>query len=334
MARCDRCVSGQVSSTNLQQFLNVADVQSTLANLRLPFLGGSAGSWTGIVSIDAEEDEDSAAGAQGAHRVPFAPIHDVNQGAQGPVPVDQIVLADGGAKENALTIVGVEKGGSKRWTASSVKQLSQLSQEEYGRMNPAQCALVASKTSKALAQQLAKHSDAQKQVRLLKRKLAQQQEALQKKQKLLDKALHKSGLEIVPVGRTGKRMTSQSAFAIGIRRNLSNIAAADFGSTILQDISHQRVNRSEVKTGAAILARMRQSIHSAIFGCQPEDAEWSLFTFSFRCDATNSSIWKRQKLHVLDVDFAYIHDHVALCRYDPCASMKCMRCLCEPLLVG
>ena len=54
--------------------------------------------------------------------------------------------------------------------------------------------------------------------------------------------------------------------AIGIRRNLGNVAAKDFGAGILEDISHQTVNRCEVLCGAAlnqsaVLSVLRQLMH-------------------------------------------------------------------------
>eukprot|EP00439_Symbiodinium_sp_Y106_P034243 s1014_g4.t1 len=111
-------------------------------------------------------------------------------------------------------------------------------------------------------------------------------------------------------------------FAVGIRRNLSNIAAADFGATVLQAISHQRVCRCEVRTGAAILARMR---HQCSRAKAADSTPWALTVVSFRCDATNSSIWRREKLHVLDVDLAWVKDHEAAKAFNARGAFECHR---------
>ena len=62
------------------------------------------------------------------------------------------------------------------------------------------------------------------------------------------------------------RLLPQGVVAIGIRRNLGNVAAKDFGAGILEDISHQTVNRCEVLCGAAlnqsaVLSVLRQLMH-------------------------------------------------------------------------
>ena len=229
----------------------------------------------------------------------------------------------------------IRKRAAKRWTTATLKDLRQ---QDYENMSPAQCALVAAKASIALQIQTERASEASKQCKALKRMNSRQEKLLQKRQKLLDEANHRSGLEIVSVGKTGKRMTTQSAFAVGIRRNMSNIAAADFGSTILMDMSHQRVTRSELKTCAAMLCRMR-SLCSSVVGHESSQSQteqglvvsghssWQLSTISFRCDATNSSIWRREKLHVLDVDFAWVKDFEAVRAYDGQKAIAVARCL-------
>ena len=231
----------------------------------------------------------------------------------------------------------VRKRTRKRWTTTTLKELRQ---DDYENMPPAQCVMVATRASMALQIQTDRASEAAKQCRALKRMNSRQEKLLQKRQKLLDEANHRSGLEIVSAGKTGKRMTTQSAFAVGIRRNMSNIAAADFGSTILMDMSHQRVTRSELKTCAAMLCRMKSlcssvvGSHASSCSSHPErglvvsgQSEWQLSTISFRCDATNSSIWRREKLHVLDVDFAWVKDFAAVRSYDGDHAIAVARCL-------
>ena len=219
-------------------------------------------------------------------------------------------------------ISAIQKANHRRWSTAALKNLEQ---QDYANMPHEQCALVASKASKALLQMSCRQQDLNKQIRALKRTNQRQTSQLEKKQKLLDAHSAKTGLEIVPIGRTGKRMSLQSGFAIGIRRNLSNIAATDFGATVLQDLSHQRVCRAEVRTGAAILCRMREECTTVIHA-EPTTS-WQLSTVSFRCDATNSSIRRREKLHVLDVDFAWVKDHAALKRYDVDNAFAFRRCL-------
>ena len=188
--------------------------------------------------------------------------------------------------------------------------------------------------------------------------MIRQEKALKKKQKQLDEARAKTCLDIVSVGKTGKRMSTSSGFAIGFRRNLSNISAADFGSTVMMDISHQRVCRSEVKTAAAILSRMKSfcaAFMDTLYcndhhdhpspalppvvgelagerdGGVPLPSEsfenFSLMTVASRCDATNSSIWKREKLHVLDVDVAMVTNFDSLRKYDANNAITFRRCL-------
>ena len=242
----------------------------------------------------------------------------------------------------------IHRRNAKRWTTTALKELTQ---QDYASMQPAQCVMVASKTSRALQIQTERTNAATKQCKALKRLNSRQNQLLEKRQKLLEDAQRKSGLEIVSIGRTGKRMSTQSAFAIGVRRNMSNIAAADFGSTILMDISHQRVTRSELKTCAAMLCRMRSLCASVVshesIAASSEPAsdlpvtglpgcnhKWQLTTVSFRCDATNSSIWRREKLHVLDVDFAWVKDFGAVRTYDGDKAIAVARCLPLGIIVS
>ena len=180
---------------------------------------------------------------------------------------------------------------------------------------------------------------AQKQIRLLKRANQQKDLQLNKKQKMIDSLAKTSGFESVTVGKSGKRISTQSMFATGVRRNLSNIAATDFGATVLQDVSQQRVTRAEVRTCAALLARMKSTCSPVAFAPLPEvgaacelicDGPWRLSTVSFRSDATTSSIWRREKLHVLDVDFAWVANTAATRRYDAPNAIKCVPCLSFP----
>ena len=115
---------------------------------------------------------------------------------------------------------------------------------------------------------------------------------------------------------------------------MSNIAASDFGATVMFDISHQRVCRAEVRTCAAFLAHMRGWCSAAVESVTGQDRQWGLITIIWHCDATNSSIWKREKLHVLDVDVAYIHDSNAVSNFDADKAVRCKRCLLLPQLLS
>ncbi|CAE7193638.1 unnamed protein product [Symbiodinium natans] len=200
---------------------------------------------------------------------------------------------------------------TKRW---NVANLQCLSQSDYARMPSGMSSMVASKASRALDLQVEKTKAAQRQIKVLKRTNQAQAKTLIKKQRRIDELVHNSSsLEITTVGKTGKRFSVQGCVATGIRRNLSNIASSDFGVTVLQSISHQRVCRSEIRTGAAVVARMHAQCALAVesmYGLGED--EWGLVTVSFRCDATNSSIWRREKLHVLDVDLGYINNKAAI----------------------
>ena len=252
-------------------------------------------------------------------------------------------------------IVPVDPKQTNRWNAV---QLGQLTQVDFQLMHPQKSVSVAAKACRTLATQTDKYKNALNQLKVLKRKVIRQEKALKKKQKQLDEARAKTCLDIVSVGKTGKRMSTSSAFAIGFRRNLSNISAADFGSTVMMDISHQRVCRSEVKTAAAVLSRMKafcaafmDALYCNNHPDHPSPAlppvvgelagelgegvpllsdlseNFSLMTVAFRCDATNSSIWKREKLHVLDVDVAMVTNFDSLRKYDANNAITFRRCL-------
>eukprot|EP00973_Karenia_brevis_P064247 8928046-Karenia_brevis.AAC.1 len=63
-------------------------------------------------------------------------------------------------------------------------------------------------------------------------------------------------LHVVPIGAGQKRAHFSIAgrYALAIRRSLSNLAAKDFGLTILQDVSGQSIARYEIEFGAALIA--------------------------------------------------------------------------------
>lgn len=134
--------------------------------------------------------------------------------------------------------------------------------------------------------------------------------------KKIQKMVLKSSLEL-STGPSGKRLTSESTLALGIRRCFSHIAAADFGATVLFAVSQQTVCRSEVRAASAsksafqffVAQCMDQARSIATAHHSDHDSSqqkpWSLMGVSVRADATNSSIWRRQKLHVTEVAVGY-----------------------------
>ena len=106
------------------------------------------------------------------------------------------------------------------------------------------------------------------------------------------------------------RLTLHSQIALGIRRNFSNIAAADFGATVLHSVSHQTVCRCEVRAASAFIASFNVYVAELLdktFAADASDTSdaWTLMGVSLRGDATNSNIWKRQKLHVLECQVSF-----------------------------
>ena len=358
----------------MRVFIGHVDVQSVLATLQLPFFSDDYAPTKSRSCVVVEDDDLCAAADCNALAVvpvrqPLAPLnqnvmnrsnsnmsitsmrsnntslenmsvsHRSEHSSQTQVDVDEL---DECMLVETSSLASSRK--DKRWTAAALRNLVQA---DYENMQPAQCVFVATKASSALKQQTQRTQVVQKQLRSLKRTNKLQAEALVKKQRLLEAARSASSLEIVRVGKTEKRLSVPSIFAVGIRRNLSNIASSDFGATILQNISHQRVCSAEVRTAAAALCRMRDACLSVVSVVQasgadlesqaPEpdqlgDTEWDLSTISFRCDATNSSIWRPEKLHVLDADFAWICSHSAVKRFDAAAAIQGVSCLCRPEL--
>ena len=290
------------------------------------------------VAMDLESSVglELGSGSAGSARQPLVAI-DLDDVSAMPVPVPVLrrppssLWSDDSSQNDsqstqggALVCINNENCNFQQTRRLTTHKLQELSSHDYAGMPHGMCVMVAGRASQALSKEAAKYKEATRQMKALKRANQLQQQTIQKKQRLLDEARSKSSLEIVTLGKSGCRITKQSMFAVGIRRNLSNIAAADFGATVLQAISHQRVCRCEVRTGAAILARMR---HQCSRAKAADSTPWALTVVSFRCDATNSSIWRREKLHVLDVDLAWVKDHEAAKAFNARGAFECHRCL-------
>jgi hypothetical protein len=111
------------------------------------------------------------------------------------------------------------------------------------------------------------------------------------------------------ISRIGSRnLTPQGTLALGLRRNLGNLACADLGHVILQDMDGTTVSRAEKKTGAALMASARfffSQLRLDLFGTQ-DKLPFNLAVHSFRTDGTNSSIWQRRKLYALELESAFL----------------------------
>jgi hypothetical protein len=104
------------------------------------------------------------------------------------------------------------------------------------------------------------------------------------------------------VGKNKTRLSVKSRFALAIRRNLTNVAARDLGAAILEDVSHQSINRYEIECGAALVGSFR-AFHADCYAEKPQ-----LIVHSIRCDATNSSVWQQSKLHGLELTTSCLDD--------------------------
>jgi hypothetical protein len=115
------------------------------------------------------------------------------------------------------------------------------------------------------------------------------------------------------ISRIGSRnLTPQGTIALGLRRNLGNLACADIGHVVLQDIDGTTVSRAEKKTGAALMASSRlffSHLRLDLFGTE-DKLPFNLAVHSFRTDGTNSSIWQRRKLYALELESAFLVDAI------------------------
>ncbi len=127
----------------------------------------------------------------------------------------------------------------------------------------------------------------------------------------------------------GGRLSLSSIFSIGLRRSCTSIAAGDFGIVSMVEVSAQTVLRCELRTAAAICQSMRVFVSSALDLCfdHHRGGQWSLVAIGVRADATNSSVWRRSKLHVVEATVMYISNFTALCAGDFAGSLSSRRCV-------
>ena len=140
------------------------------------------------------------------------------------------------------------------------------------------------------------------------------------------------------LGGRGSRLTLASRFAIGVRKGLSNIGSADFGRTLMIDLSRQVVNRCEVQTAAALVAAC-QTFHSDAMQhivVDPSEAgsNHTLLAVAVKADATNSNIFRMSKLHVMELHTAFIKDHDAMRRAQFRSAIKEWRCVSDLMPLG
>ena len=125
----------------------------------------------------------------------------------------------------------------------------------------------------------------------------------------------KSTLELKTRGQAHKRLTADSVLAVGLRRNFSNIASCDFGSTILFPLSHQTVTRCESRAACALKAAFSAFVLEKLHVCRlfsealresnVPTRSYTLMTVAIRSDATNSNIWRRHKLHLCECTIGF-----------------------------
>ncbi|CAE7209979.1 unnamed protein product, partial [Symbiodinium sp. CCMP2456] len=203
------------------------------------------------------------------------------------------------------------------------KDLCTMTVKDFRAMTHARAAVVGAQA----CQSLAKATASLTQLRKVKRQVVAQATKTSKQLKLAqDSQSQTSSLELV-VSKSGKRLTSESILALGIRRNLTHIAAADVGALLLRDLSGATVLRAEVRTGASVNACMKEFAENALAELRVPAADgdhdhghgsdvdladisyggdWNLIFISVRADATNSNIWRREKLHVCEAHMGVV----------------------------
>ncbi|CAE7765228.1 unnamed protein product [Symbiodinium sp. CCMP2592] len=103
----------------------------------------------------------------------------------------------------------------------------------------------------------------------------------------------------------GRQLTLRGSMALAIRRNFGNVACADVGSMLLEDITRWTVSRAETRAGSSLVASARLFFHG-LYDEIVKPKRFSLVIHSFRQDATNSGILKCSKLAALLLQTAYL----------------------------
>ena len=112
---------------------------------------------------------------------------------------------------------------------------------------------------------------------------------------------------------------------------MTSIAAADFGIIAMFDVSGQTVIRCEQRAAAGIVHLMQSHVAKGLgmaLQCSQGDSDaWSLMAVAYRADATNSSVWRRSKLHVLEASVLFVSDPDALKTGDFNSAVSYRRCV-------
>ena len=348
----------------MDRFIKHSDAQVILSRLGLPMIDRTvAGRGVRSVQVIADDSDDDA---RHEHGPAVAAIADTDNAVEAAAAVVHAVDADDGDEsmpppanpaealgEQLVEVSGLGGHASasnlqlvrrRVWGPSRMptRELCKLREADYRSMTHGRAANIAEQASKALervSQQLVL-------VRNAKRKLSRDLQiahAPKKQNTLCDTS--SSTLELT-MTKSGKRLTASATLSLGLRRNLSHIAAGDFGALLLRDISAATVLRAEVKTGAAIAASMRHTVQDMMAVAPPavsnvsldddlsdvsfrHDA-WKLLFISLRADATNSSIWRREKLRVTEVEMGLVTSSVQSFPAQADQFMMTRRCLRLP----
>ena len=273
--------------------------------------------------------------------------------------------AGGSVGGNQLVAVSQDEQNSQlalrrqsRWHTGKVNRqdLVSLSQQDYLTMTHARAAVVGAQASAALKQVSNRLVAANKQKRSAVRTAAVQRSRSSKKLEDVQRAKETQSALVLSTKPSGKRLTAKATLALGIRRNIAHVA--DFGALLMQDISGSTVLRAEVRTGAALVASMRDHVSTAMSllresresdagiddvgadGANLSDIadnadRWHLLFISVRADATNSaSIWRREKLHVTEAEIGLVKSSVKDFPTSSDEFLNLRRCLQGPQRAG
>ncbi|CAE7386592.1 unnamed protein product [Symbiodinium natans] len=234
---------------------------------------------------------------------------------------EQIVPVQAAADQTQLAVRNVGWGGSRL----TLQKLKDLKHDDFANMTAARCAIVGAQACASLRRMSEQLAVAKLAKRRLNRKLSVSASRATKQQSLQDAKSSNESTLVLQTGRSGKRLTPTATLALGIRRNIAHVAAADFGALLMVDLSGSTVIRSEIRTGAALAASMqdytsdlmsvlRSTGRATVPGVDAPDladiaydeSAWSLLVISVRADATHSSIWRREKLHVTEAELGLV----------------------------
>ena len=190
-------------------------------------------------------------------------------------------------------------------------------------------------TSKKIIQQAAQKNGRikglQNQLRGLRKKLLGVQKTVDKTKSQLQIQSEKpeTRFAVQKVGKKDVRFSLQSKFSIGLRRGYTNVAAADFGILAMCDVSKQSVIRFEHMTASSIIRLMHLFVAAGLKTCLEAHGknEWSLISVGYRCDGTNTNIWRKKKIHCLEATVSWLRDTKQLLHGNVDAAMITRHCV-------